>query len=349
MKEQAYIELYKKYRPRDFDSMVGQVETVASVRQSIIENKVPTAFLFSGQHGAGKTSLAWIVAKAVNCENLDLETGNPCNECPTCINIDSRSQLGVSYVSLANNGSVADLRGIVDRAQQKSSVRRQVWILDECHRMSKEAAEALLIPLEDENMKALFIFCSTEPEKIISTVKSRMQQRAIQPIETRDIAKRLAYIVENEKLDVSKESIIQSAIIANGSLRDGIKNLETVSLTGKLPVSMKTKILKALFSRDYVAALTLTQDMAKEGEDFVRSAEQLYSDFSAMLLILNGVDSKTFPNGSTLEKAGSMLGHEKIIVCLDIIADTLGKMIYNIVDNKILTEIMYSKIVATLK
>lgn len=348
---ERYVELYKKYRPRDWDGIVGQKGVVDDLRKAVITNQIPTAYLFAGkQHGSGKTSTAFILAKAVNCENLDMETGNPCNECGTCKRIDEGSQLGVNYVSMANNGSVAKANEIVQQAQQMQPVKQQVWILDEAHRMSKEAAEAWLIPLESPNMKTLFIFCSTEPEKIIDTVKSRLQQRAFKSIQPIDILNHLTKIAELEGFDLTQEQLQAAALEGAGSLRDAMGHLEVIARDGALTSNYKNKILSMLASRNYVKALEVAAEMEEDGQNFVHATEQLYRDFSDMLLILaNARPSHSVTNPEVYRKFATGIGPVGVMQCIKVLGNTLNSMVYNTVDNRILFEVAVVELIGIIK
>lgn len=347
----SYKELYKKYRPKDWDDLVGQEGVVKGLRKEVTENQVPTAYLFAGkQHGCGKTSAAWIMAKAVNCENPDKETGNPCNECQTCRNIDNDTQLGVEYISMANNGSVKDANKIIREAQMSQPVNRPVWILDESHRMSKEAAEAWLIPLESENMKALFIFCSTEPEKMIDTVKSRVQQKRFRSIEPSTIFKHIKKISELEALNLTDEQIKEAALEGAGSIRDALQNLELIARDGKLAGSYKNKILSMLASRNYVKALEVSGEMEKDGQDYVQATEQLYRDFSDMLLLVAGArPSHNVTNPKVYKKFASKVGPKGLLKSIQILGEGLNSMVYNTVDNKILFEMAIFQVINVIK
>lgn len=346
-----YQELYKKYRPKTWDDLVGQEGVVSNLKTELVKGQVPTAYLFAGkQHGCGKTSAAWLMAKAVNCENLDKETGNPCNECQTCKNIDSNNQLGVHYVSMANNGSVKDANEIIRQAQMSQPVKRPVWILDESHRMSKEAAEAWLIPLESPNMKALFIFCSTEPEKMINTVKSRVQQKSFRSINPVDIYKQLKKVTEIEGLNLTEEQIKSAALEGNGSLRNAMQNLEVISRDGKLASSYKNKILSMLASKNYIKALSVSGEMESEGLDYLQATEQLYRDFSDMLLLLAGASaSGNVSNPESYKKFAASIGPNAIIESIRHLGDTLNSMVYNTVDSRILFEVAMFKVIETIK
>lgn len=191
------MELYKKYRPKTWDDVIGQDKVVESLKNDIVSGRDYAAYLFAGPRGCGKTTLAWILAKAKNCENLR-EDGSPCNECSTCKSINNKSNPGVQYISAANSGGVADIRNIMNRAYRRSTLKKQVWIIDEIQNFAKEAFDACLIPIEDENMKSLFIFCTTAISKIPETFTSRVQQRDIRLVSRSDLGKECMKVLELE-------------------------------------------------------------------------------------------------------------------------------------------------------
>lgn len=194
----AYVELYKKYRPKGWAGIIGQDSAVKQIKEAIKNNRVPTAYSFSGPAGTGKTTIAKVIAKTLNCPNVgeDLE---PCNECPTCRAIDSDTLIGVQYFSMANNGEVDTVRRIVQDAQTKVAINKKVIIIDEYHNLSPKGFDALLIPLEKENMNALFIFCTTELDKIRPAVLSRTQNISLKPVKQKDLAKNLIEIAKKRR------------------------------------------------------------------------------------------------------------------------------------------------------
>lgn len=342
MAEEHYQELYKKYRPRVWEDIIGQESIVESLRNNVLNGKIPTGFMFFGPHGCGKTTSAFILAKALNCENLRPD-GNPCNECETCKSIDANAQMGVRYISMANQGGVEDVRKLVNEAQLQKPIKHPVYILDESHQLSRAAFDSLLIPLESEQMKTLFIFCSTEPNKIPKTILSRIQVRNFSPVEGKVLARNLMKIVQAESLEVTKEQIIQAVRAANGSVRDSISFLETLSAQGTLPEQYSEQVLKLITTNKYTDIFKLTETLNQEGQNFTDITQQLYSDLSKVLIILSGASIDTVYSG--MNTAAKSLTPREVMAYLNVLGDTINRMATNTVDSRILFEIAMSKIV----
>lgn len=214
------------------------------------------------------TSTARVLAKAINCEHLD-ERGNPCNKCPSCLGIENNSQLGFQYISLANHGSADEVRKITQDAMLRQPIKKQVWVLDECHNLSAQAFDALLIPLESENMPSLFVFCSTEPEKIRKTVLSRLKVRNFAPIRKEVLLDELSKINDLELLGLSKDVIMTAVNRARGSFRDAIQYMEEFSDTGVIPESYLDKALATIQKRDIAGLYELSRAISEDTGDYL--------------------------------------------------------------------------------
>lgn len=339
---EKYIELYKKYRPRTWDDIIGQDEIIKGLREVPITGQVPTAYMFFGGHGCGKTSTALVLAKSLNCEHLQ-ENGNPCNKCDSCIAIDSQSSLGVNYISMANQGTAEDVRKIVDEAQLAKPGKKQVWILDECHRLSATAFDALLIPLESERTSSLFIFCSTEPNKIPKTILSRCQTRNFRNVDQKTLVKNVQRIAKQENLKVTKEQFIDIVRNSNGSVRDSIRNLETIVTDGTLPEQFSGKVLKLTTSRKFTDIYKLTNEMAQNGQSFTDTAQQLYRDLASVLVLLS--KAKPEVTYATQREVATILTPNEVIKYLSVLGDSITNMSNNVVDSRVLFEIALTKIV----
>lgn len=341
---EKYLELYKKYRPRTWGSIIGQDIIVNSLKGAVLEKKIPTAYMFLGTHGCGKTSSAFVLAKALNCEHLK-ENGDPCNECQTCKAIDNQSQIGIRYVSMANNGTADEVRKITSEARIAQPIKQPVMILDEVHRLSPAGFDSLLIPLENESVKTLYILCSTEPEKIPKTILSRCQIRSFKPVDAKTIAKHLQYINEKEQLGLTNKELVQVVRSSNGSVRDSIRNLETLATHGALPEQYSELVLKTVMSTKYTEVFLLSNKLQNEGQSFSETIQRLYSDLSNVLVMLaGGKPAIVYP---FMEEVAKQASPQLIITYLNILGDTINSMSKNVIDSRILFDIALSKIVTT--
>ena len=340
MSEQ-YIELYKKYRPRVWDDIIGQETVVNSLKNAIINNTIPTAYLFNGLAGSGKTTSAFILAKALNCEHID-ENGNPCNKCETCKSIDEQTQIGIKYISMANNGSAEDVRKLMADARLSQPIKKQVFILDEVQNLSSAAQDAMLIGLESETIKTLFILCTTDPEKIKPAILSRVQQRTFSSIKTSELIKHLANIMKTENLKgkFTKEQIIQAAQDANGSARNAIRNLELLMSDGVIRNSHAFDLCKAIIDGESVEVYKISNLISEEGQNYTKTTEELYKMFSKMLQIKSNIEIEDLKLNSLSENTTGNF----VLKALKELGDTLTYISNKAVEPRILMEIACTKL-----
>ena len=220
-----YQALYRKYRPQTFDDVVGQAAVTQTLKQQLLSGHLSHAYLFTGSRGTGKTTCAKILAKAVNCENL--QDGNPCNRCPACMAIDSGSCMDVLEIDAASNNGVDNVRDLRDDAiYSPSQVRRRVYIIDEVHMLSISAFNALLKIVEEPPEHLLFILATTELHKVPATILSRCQRFSFRRISQEDIAARLQYVAYQENIDLDDGAARILARMADGGMRDGLSLLD---------------------------------------------------------------------------------------------------------------------------
>ena len=224
----VYQALYRKYRPRTFDDVVGQLAVTQTLKTQLLTDKMSHAYLFTGSRGTGKTSCAKILAKAVNC--LNPENGNPCNRCSACRSIDDGSCMDVLEIDAASNNGVDNVRDLRDDAiYSPSQVKKRVYIIDEVHMLSISAFNALLKIIEEPPEHLLFILATTELHKVPATILSRCQRFSFCRISQEDIAARLQYVAYQENIDMDEGAARVLARLADGGMRDGLSLLDQVA------------------------------------------------------------------------------------------------------------------------
>ena len=221
----GYMALYRKWRPSDFDEVKGQDAIVQTLRNQIIYNRIGHAYLFCGTRGTGKTSIAKLFAKAVNCEHP--VNGNPCNACPSCQAINNQSSLDVLEIDAASNNGVENIRDIREQVQYSPvEGRYKVYIIDEVHMLSSGAFNALLKTLEEPPSYVIFILATTEKHKIPVTILSRCQKYDFKRISVDTITNHLVSLMEKEKVDADEKALRYIARAADGSMRDALSLLD---------------------------------------------------------------------------------------------------------------------------
>jgi len=256
-----YQALYRKWRPRTFDDVVGQNHITETLKRQVQEGRLSHAYLFTGTRGTGKTSCAKILARAVNCEHP--VNGNPCNECPACRGIESGAVMDVLELDAASNNSVDQVRALRDEAvYSPAAVRKRVYIVDEVHMLSNSAFNALLKILEEPPAHLMFILATTELHKVPATIKSRCQQFAFKRLSPLDISGRLKYVAGEESISLTPEGAALIARLADGGMRDALSLLDQCAVDGSRSLGEK-EILDALGLAGNVETAALMGEIAR--------------------------------------------------------------------------------------
>ena len=251
----AYIALYRKWRPKNFEDVVGQSHITETLQKAIDTDKVAHAYLFSGPRGTGKTSTAKIFARAMNC--VHGPTSHPCNECEVCRHIMSGESLDVVEIDAASNRSIEDIRTLRETIKfMPAEGHKKIYIIDEVHMLTTEAFNALLKTLEEPPAHVIFILATTEPERIPMTILSRCQRYEFRRITSDDIAKRLLYVAGQEQIDLTKGAAHILAVQADGGMRDALSMLDQcVSNTSGTIDEGVVRDLLGLIGKDWLFSL----------------------------------------------------------------------------------------------
>ena len=305
-----YQALYRKWRPKAFADVIGQEHITETLRRQVAEGRTSHAYLFTGTRGTGKTTCAKILAKAVNCESpVD---GDPCGKCPSCLGIDSGSFLDVLELDAASNNGVDQVRALRDEAvYSPANVKKRVYIVDEVHMLSTAAFNALLKILEEPPEHLMFILATTELHKVPATILSRCQRFSFRRIRPEDVARRLRFVAEQERIDLRPDGAEVLSRLADGALRDGLSLLDQCAAAGGtidaaavldvlgLAGNLQTaKLMKLILARDAQGALLLLDELYKGGKDMGAVLSELSTLTRDLLL------QKTAPKGGAALLSG---------------------------------------------
>lgn len=287
----AYQALYRKYRPYNFDEVVGQQPIIQTLKNAIVQNRIAHAYLFCGPRGTGKTSIAKIFAKMLNCED---ESNKPCGKCINCKMVQNGSHPDIIEIDAASNNGVDEVRNLIDKVKYAPMQGKyKVYIIDEVHMMTTGAFNALLKTIEEPPAHVVFILATTEPNKVIPTIISRCQRFDFNKVSQKDIEKRLSIVCKEEKIEIDPEAISLIAQLADGGMRDSLSILDqciaycssniTVDnvreIYGVLTTSDIGKLFEHLYAHEVDVLIQQIQECSDKGMDLKR----LTSDFITLL------------------------------------------------------------------
>ena len=340
----SYLALYRKYRPQTFEEVVGQQYVTKILKNTIDRNMTSHAYLFSGPRGTGKTTIAKLIAKLLNCESPINDI--PCEKCPSCIAFNEKNHPDIIEMDAASNNGVDEIREIRDKVTLMPSISKyKVYIIDEVHMLSIGAFNALLKTLEEPPQHVIFILATTELYKVPATIISRCQCFNFEKISEEDIVKKLKYIVEKENIKVEEEVLKLIAKYSDGGLRDAINLLDKLAccstnitiddfyeIKGIVKEEELFDIVSALVNGNTKEALEKLDYLGKKGKNLILFATELIEYLKNMLISNNtyGLDK------------------DKIFEMIDILNDTVNNM-KNSCYQKVLLEVAFLKVENLLK
>lgn len=343
-----YQALYRKYRPKTLDDVAGQDIIIKILSNSILNDKISHAYLFSGPRGTGKTSVAKILAKIVNCKNLKGLT--PCDECDSCKEFNAKNNTDILEIDAASNNGVDEIRELKNKINLVPTLGKyKVYIIDEVHMLTIGAFNALLKTLEEPPSHALFILATTEPHKIPITILSRCQRLDFKKISSDSIVKRLHEICQNEKIKIEENALIQIANLCDGGMRDSISMLDKLvaytnnnikyddvnEINGLITEEEIECFIKIIKTKEYKAMFELLDKFNIDGKNFNKLLEEIILYLRNLLILKLNNEEKTQID----------LSEQEILIYIE----SFGKMINDIKNSttpKIVLEINLVKLMS---
>lgn len=358
----SYTALYRKFRPQEFEDVKGQEHIVTTLKNQIKADRIGHAYLFCGTRGTGKTTVAKILAKAVNCEH-PME-GSPCGECPACKAITAGTSMNVIEIDAASNNGVDNIRQIREEvAYRPTEGKYKVYIIDEVHMLSAGAFNALLKTLEEPPAYVIFILATTEAHKIPITILSRCQRYDFHRISIDTIADRLSELMREEHIDVEERAIRYVAKAGDGSMRDALSLLDqciafhlgetltydnVLEVLGAVDTEVFSRLLRQILEKNITGAIRILDELVNEG----REMGQMVTDFTwylRNLLLIQSSDGMedvldmSSDNLAALKEEATMVSPEVLIRYIRIFSE-LGNQIRYATQKRILIEIALIKL-----
>ena len=348
-----YQALYRAFRPQKFSDVVGQHHVTKTLQNAIIRNKESHAYLFSGPRGTGKTSIAKVFAKALNCQYE--QDGEPCNECELCVSITDGSANDVIEIDAASNNGVDEIRNIRDKVKYApAEAEFKVYIIDEVHMLTTGAFNALLKTLEEPPAHAIFILATTEPHKIPATIISRTQRFDFKSLDLNEITERLEFVAEQENTSYDRDALLYIARIAEGGMRDALSIMDQVIAFSNYKITMQDAVMitggierdelndwmKSVEQKDSEAAFKKFHQLIDEGKDPTRLIHELVYFIRDVILMKH--------SGQTSEETAFLHVEDDLLYkMIDVLNDAMVSMRFS-VNVSVHLEIVIVKLIRVL-
>ncbi|MFP3881484.1 MAG: DNA polymerase III subunit gamma/tau [Actinomycetota bacterium] len=358
-----YQALYRKYRPQTFDDVIGQAHVTTTLAREVADERVAHAYLFTGPRGTGKTTTARILAKALNCENRNAD-GSPCSKCSSCVAIAEGNSLDVMELDAASHNSVDDIRDIKLSVTTVASATtsKRVFVLDEAHMLSKAAGNALLKTLEEPPEHVHFVLATTEPYKLLDTIRSRTQRFDFHPVPVEALAGYLSTIADRESYKTEPSALIAIARHAGGSVRDSLSLLEQVAALGSGTADVPgvrralgladadafQQLAEAVAAQDAKSALELVAEMAASGVDLRRFVSDCIGFFRGVFLAhyapnLAEIADEPPEVYESWQKAAEIVPATDVLRAVDLLAEALVRLREGR-EERLMTELAFIKL-----
>ena len=326
MADQPYQSLYRRYRPQRFDEIRGQDHVTRALRHAVRDGRVTHAYLFSGPRGTGKTSTARILAKALNCASV--QDGEPCGTCHSCIEVPTGSSLDVFEIDAASNRGIDAVRDLIASAQLGTPGEWKVYIVDEVHMLSREASAALLKTLEEPPPHVVFVLATTDPQKVLPTIRSRTQHYEFRLFSPEVLAELVNDINADAKLGVDTAAIERVVRRARGSARDALSVLEQVAASGEVgdDDTLTLEIIEALCERDAGSALAAVAQGCAAGHDPRGMATELLERLRDAFLSLMAPELVATSDAVRAADQGKRLGPAGLVRAMDAVGQAVADM-----------------------
>ena len=335
----SYTALYREWRPRTFNDVVGQEHITTTLKNQILNNRIAHAYLFCGTRGTGKTSTAKVFAKALNC--LDLRDGEPCNKCEMCRKINEGLAIDVTELDAASNNGVDKIRDIIDDVKYPpQEARYKVYIMDEVHMLSACAVNAFLKTLEEPPNNVIFILATTDPQKLPITILSRCQRFDFKRINNSEITARLRKIVKEQNVLADERSLNLIARVSDGAMRDSLSILDqaismgngnvdyntVVSMLGLVTNEHLFNLVNSVIQRSVEKSIEIIEDVIYSGKDIYLFIKDLITHYRNLLMVKvtnnpEEVLDMSEENIALIKEQGARLRAEEIMRCIRILQE----------------------------